>query len=64
MVYLNGRFWKNDEKMGTVPIYRGQDVRKMGVEEQRRRNQQSLNQLAERIIGGLYSALFPERCVS
>ncbi len=47
-------------KLGTVPIFRGQDVRGMNVEEQRNRNQQSLNQLSGRIVEGAYSALFPE----
>ena len=34
---------------GGVPIYRRQDLRGMSVEEQRERNQESLDALADRI---------------
>lgn len=46
--------------LGTVPIYRGQDLKGMTLEQQRELNQQSLNQLAAQIVDGSYSALFPE----
>ena len=45
---------------GTVPIYRRQDVKDMPVEEQRAKNQQSLDAMCERISKGSFTALFPE----
>ena len=48
------------QQLGTVPIYRGQDLNGMPLEQQRELNQQSLDQLAQRIVDGSYSALFPE----
>lgn len=47
-------------QLGTVPIYRGQDLKGMDITEQRRLNQQSLDALADQIVSGSYSALFPE----
>ena len=47
-------------KIGTVPIYRGQDLKHMPIEKQRELNQQSLDQLANCIAEGSFSALFPE----
>lgn len=48
------------KKLGTVPIYRGQDVNKWSIEEQRAKNAQSLELMAESIVSGSFSALFPE----
>jgi 1-acyl-sn-glycerol-3-phosphate acyltransferase len=46
--------------MGTVPIYRRQDLPGGSVDDQRRRNDASLDLLADRIAQGSFSALFPE----
>ena len=46
--------------LGTVPIYRRQDLGDGDLEEARRRNDVSLDALAGRIADGYYSALFPE----
>lgn len=46
--------------MGTVPIYRASDSDAGTTEDRRRRNRDSLGQLATRIAGGAWSALFPE----
>ena len=54
---LLGRFMK---AIGTVPIYRRQDLPGGNVEDQRRRNDASLDLLADRIAQGSFSALFPE----
>ena len=54
---LLGRFVR---ALGTVPIYRGQDTASDAVDEQRRRNDASLDALAQRIAAGSFSALFPE----
>ena len=45
---------------GTVPIYRSQDLKGMSVDEQRSKNQQSLDAMSERIGSGAFTALFPE----
>ena len=47
-------------QVGTVPIYRRQDLKDMPVEEQRLKNQQSLDAMSERILKGSFTALFPE----
>lgn len=54
---LVGRFAR---AIGTVPIYRRMDTTDQGVEELRRRNEASLDALADRIAAGSFSALFPE----
>lgn len=46
--------------LGTVPIYRSQDVPSEDVDERRRRNDESLDALADSIARGSFSALFPE----
>ena len=46
--------------IGTVPIYRTQDVKGGAVAEQRGRNDASLDALADRITSRSFSALFPE----
>jgi 1-acyl-sn-glycerol-3-phosphate acyltransferase len=46
--------------VGTVPIYRRQDLTEMSVEEQRIKNTESLDVLVSRISEGSFSALFPE----
>jgi 1-acyl-sn-glycerol-3-phosphate acyltransferase len=49
--------------VGTVPIYRAQDAkggRNADPEARRAANRKSLEALAQRIVGGNYSALFPE----
>jgi 1-acyl-sn-glycerol-3-phosphate acyltransferase len=47
--------------LGSVPIHRRKDSADGGLdEEQRRRNEASLDALAERIARGSFSALFPE----
>ena len=47
-------------RLGTVPLYRGQDLKGMTIDEQRRLNKESLDQLAAQIVEGSYSAVFPE----
>ena len=47
-------------QVGTVPIYRRQDLTGMSIEEQRAKNQQSLDMMSERIGSGAVTALFPE----
>ena len=54
---LLGRVMK---AVGEVPIYRRQDLKGMSVQEQRERNQEGLDALADRIGAGSFSALFPE----
>lgn len=46
--------------IGTVPIYRRQDLADDDAEEAARKNDASLNALADRIVAGSFSALFPE----
>ena len=46
--------------IGTVPIYRRQDLTGMSIEEQRIKNTESLDILVSRIGDGSFSALFPE----
>ena len=46
--------------VGTVPIYRRQDLTGMSIEEQRIKNTESLDALVSRIAEGSFSALFPE----
>jgi 1-acyl-sn-glycerol-3-phosphate acyltransferase len=46
--------------IGTVPIYRRQDLTGMSIEEQRIKNTESLDALVSRIAEGSFSALFPE----
>ena len=48
------------KELGTVPIYRGQDVKKWSLEEQRAKNAESLELMATAISAGSFSALFPE----
>ena len=47
-------------QVGTVPIYRRQDLNTMPVEEQRAKNQESLDAMSSRISAGAFTALFPE----
>ena len=47
-------------QVGTVPIYRSQDLKEMSVEEQRANNQASLDAMSSRIGSGAFTALFPE----
>ena len=47
-------------QLGTVPIYRRQDLKDMPIEEQRLKNAESLQNLTNRISEGAFSALFPE----
>ena len=47
-------------QVGTVPIYRRQDLKNMPVEEQRAKNQDSLEAMSSRIASGAFTALFPE----
>ncbi len=47
-------------QLGTVPIYRRQDLKAMPMEEQRLKNAESLQNLTNRISEGAFSALFPE----
>lgn len=47
-------------QVGTVPIYRRQDLKTMPVEEQRAKNQESLDAMSSRISSGAFTALFPE----
>jgi glycerol-3-phosphate O-acyltransferase / dihydroxyacetone phosphate acyltransferase len=54
---LLGRFAR---AVGTVPIYRRMDAGAEGVDELRRRNEPSLDALADRVASGSFSALFPE----
>jgi 1-acyl-sn-glycerol-3-phosphate acyltransferase len=54
---LLGRFMK---AIGTVPIYRRQDLPGGNVEDQRRKNDASMDLLADSIARGSFSALFPE----
>ena len=54
---LLGRFVK---ALGTVPIYRRMDTSPDRVEEQRQRNDASLDAMADAIARGSFSALFPE----
>ncbi|MFI5231450.1 MAG: 1-acyl-sn-glycerol-3-phosphate acyltransferase [Gemmatimonadales bacterium] len=46
--------------IGTIPIYRAQDLKGGTVEAQRTRNDGSLDALADCITSGAFSALFPE----
>lgn len=47
--------------LGTVPIYRAMDSRKKSDPDERRAaNRKSLEALADRIVAGAFSALFPE----
>jgi len=46
--------------IGTVPIYRKQDVAQLSAEEQRQKNVESLENLAAKITDGAWAALFPE----
>ena len=47
-------------KIGTVPIYRAQDLPDLSKEERKKANQKSLEALAGEIARGSFSALFPE----
>ena len=47
-------------QIDTVPIYRASDNKSMSVEDRRAANQRSLDALADELIKGSYSALFPE----
>ena len=47
-------------QVGTVPIYRRQDLKGMPVEEQRSKNKESLDAMSSRIASGAFTALFPE----
>lgn len=46
--------------VGTVPIYRRQDTKRMDADARRAANQKSLDALSDGIVGGSFSALFPE----
>jgi len=46
--------------LGTVPIYRAADARKITDDKRRSGNLQSIDALAEAVAGGSFSALFPE----
>lgn len=46
--------------VGTVPIYRAMDARGQDPAARRAANQRSLDALAERVVAGSFSALFPE----
>jgi len=48
------------KRLGTIPIYRAVDNKKLSPEDRRKANQESLAALAEKIANGAYSALFPE----
>ena len=54
---LLGAMMKN---IGTVPIYRRQDLKHLPKEEQRKKNERSLKAMATTIANGSYAALFPE----
>ena len=45
-------------QVGTVPIYRRQDLKGMSVDEQRVKNQQSLDVMSDGIGSGAFTALF------
>ncbi len=47
-------------KVGTVPIFRASDHQEMSAEDRREANQKSLDALAGELVGGSFSALFPE----
>ncbi|GMQ82417.1 MAG: hypothetical protein BMS9Abin05_1869 [Rhodothermia bacterium] len=46
--------------IGTIPIYRTQDLKVMSRAEALKANQESLNKLADELASGSFSALFPE----
>jgi 1-acyl-sn-glycerol-3-phosphate acyltransferase len=46
--------------VGSVPIYRAMDLKNLSAEERGRRNIEALDALAERVVDGHYSCLFPE----
>lgn len=48
------------KSVGTVPIYRAQDTADQDPEARRAANQKSLDSLSDAIVGGRFSALFPE----
>ena len=48
------------KRIGTVPIYRSQDLETMSRAEALKANQESLNKMADELASGSYSALFPE----
>ncbi len=47
-------------RIGTVPIYRAMDMKRMSPEERAAQNEKSLGALATEIARGSFSALFPE----
>ena len=47
-------------EMGTVPIYRAEDLDDLSPEQRRERNAGSLDALAEAVAKGKFAALFPE----
>jgi 1-acyl-sn-glycerol-3-phosphate acyltransferase len=46
--------------VGTVPIFRAVDMKKLPPEERRQANARSLDALAEQVAAGSFSCLFPE----
>lgn len=48
------------KSVGTVPIYRRQDTKRMDPDARRAANQKSLDALSDGIVNGSFSALFPE----
>ena len=46
--------------IGTVPIYRAMDLKDMSAEDRAQANTRALDALADRVVAGDYSCLFPE----
>jgi 1-acyl-sn-glycerol-3-phosphate acyltransferase len=46
--------------MGTVPIYRAMDLKDMSQDERNEANARALDALADRVVAGDFSCLFPE----
>ena len=48
------------KEMGTVPIYRAEDLQDLSTEQRRAQNAGSLDALAQAVANGKFAALFPE----